>query len=61
MLKIPFEAQELGNRFRMQVPNPDDYKVGQSYAAQAVDPTYPVRATIEAKHGNEIAGTFVRT
>ena len=61
MLVIPFAAQELGNRFRFDAPNPDDYEVGHSYEAQAEDPdgAYPVVATIEAKFGREIAGTFV--
>ena len=40
--------------------NPGDYEPGRLYTAQAVDPggPYPVLAAIEAKHGNEIAGTF---
>ena len=60
MLGIPFDAHELGNRFRFEVPNPDAYDVGQTYEAEAVDPegAYPVVATIEEKHGREIAGTF---
>ena len=42
------------------VANPGDYEPGRLYTAQAVDPggPYPVLAVIEAKHGNEIAGTF---
>lgn len=61
MLVIRFAAQEAGSRFRVDVPNPDDYEVGQSYEAEAEDPdgSYPVVATIEAKYGREIAGTFV--
>jgi len=60
MLVIPFAAQEIGNRFRLVVPNPGDYEPGRFYRAQAVDPDgpYPVLAVIDAKHGNEIAGTF---
>ena len=61
MLVIPFAAQEGGNRFRFEVPNPDDYEIGKSYDAEAEDPdgSYPITATIVAKHGREIAGTFV--
>ncbi len=61
MLVIPFETQETGNRFLgLTVPNPDDYAVGQSYPAHAVDPdgAYPVLATIHAISGAELAGTF---
>jgi hypothetical protein len=29
MLIIPFAAQEIGNRFRLEVPNPEDYKIGR--------------------------------
>jgi hypothetical protein len=60
MLVIPFAAQEIGNRFRLVVPNPGDYEPCRFCTAQAVDPggPYPVLAVIEAKHGNEIAGTF---
>jgi hypothetical protein len=48
------------NRFRLEVPNPGDYEPGRFYTAQAVDPDgpYPVLAVIDAKYGNEIAGTF---
>jgi hypothetical protein len=48
MLVIPFAAQELGDRFRFEVPNPDDYEIGKSYDAEAEDPDgpYPVVATI---------------
>jgi hypothetical protein len=60
MLVIPYAAQEIGNRFRLEVPNPGDYVPGRFYTAQAVDPDgpYPVLAVIDAKHGNELAGTF---
>jgi hypothetical protein len=60
MLVIPFAAQEIDNRFRLVVANPGDYEPDRLYTAQAVDPggPYPVLAVIEAKHGNEIAGTF---
>jgi hypothetical protein len=59
MLVIPFAAQEIGNRFRLEVPNPGDACPAGS-TAQAVDRDgpYPVLAVIDAKHGNEIAGTF---
>ena len=54
------EPQEIGNRFRLVVATPGDYEPGRLYTAQAVDPggPYPVLAVIEAKRGNEIAGTF---
>jgi len=29
MLFIPFAAQEIGNRFRLEVPNPEDYEIGR--------------------------------
>jgi hypothetical protein len=29
MLIIPLDAQEIGNRFRLEVPNPEDYKIGR--------------------------------
>ena len=29
MLIIPFAAQEIGNRFRLEVPNPEDYEIGR--------------------------------
>jgi hypothetical protein len=29
MLIIPFAAQEIGNRFRLGVPNPEDYEIGR--------------------------------
>ena len=60
MLVIPYAAQAIGNRFWLVVPNPGDYEPGRFYAAQAVDPDgpYPVLAVIDAKHGNELAGTF---
>jgi hypothetical protein len=63
MLVIPFASQELTNRFRLEVPNPEDYDIGESYPARAVDPdgAYPVLATIEGKDGREIAGTFTET
>jgi len=56
---IPFDAQETTNRFpELKVANADDYEVGKSYEAQAVDSDgpYDVLATIEAKHGNVITG-----
>ena len=53
-------VRAIGNRFRLEVPNPGDYEPGRFYTAQAVDPDgpYPVLAVIDAKHGNELAGTF---
>jgi hypothetical protein len=29
MLIIAFAAQEIGNRFRLEVPNPEDYEIGR--------------------------------
>jgi hypothetical protein len=29
MLIVPFAAQEIGNRFRLEVPNPENYKIGR--------------------------------
>jgi len=60
MLVIPFAAQEIGNRFRLVVPNSGDYEPGRFYTAQVVDldGPYPVLAVIDAKHDKEIAATF---
>jgi hypothetical protein len=54
MLVIPYKAQEITGLFVVQVANPGDYEIGQSYKAQAVDERgrpHPVMATINGKRG----------
>ena len=54
MLVIPFKAQEITGLFVAQVANPDDYVIGQSYEAQAIDErghSHRVMAKINDKRG----------
>ena len=56
MLVIPFKAQEIAGLFVVRVANPDDYEIGPSYAAQAIDERgrpHSVIAKINDKRGGQ--------